>query len=649
MTHPTLGLTDGGTPTGAGVDPDFVRRAVDLAESNALRVALYQATGDSGLLEYRQTTVVQRKGALEKLSIVDEDVPALKEKVVRYLLEHPSGVPEVIPSDAELKSLLGLFLGSEVTEEFVRAQRALVGFDDYPYFTNEWRQGGKAEIPQGFVVAIIGSGFSGVATGVQLDLLGIPYVIYERRHEVGGTWSINRYPGVRVDTLSASYQLGFMKRYPWREHFEPGAGVRQYIEDAAREHGVLDHVRFDHDVTSMTWDEETARWNLEITRAGKVIRTSANVVVSGTGLFATPNLPDFPGVENFGGDILHTTQWPDGYPLEGKSVAVIGNGSTGVQLVPTVAKLAKRLSVFVRTPQWVSPREYYGDPIEPEHQWLLSAMPYYWHWERYLWSVANMGTIVANIFFRDPEWQAKGGLVSEGNDRLRAALIDFVKEQTGGQKDLYERLIPDYPPWSRRMIVDGGWYSTLTEDHVELVTDPIDHLEADAIVTASGERHQADLIISASGFRVTKYMYPITVRGRAGLDLHRHWEASELGPRAFLSMMIPKFPNLFVMYGPNSQGGAPFPANMELWARYVAELLMELIGGGHRVFDVKEDVFEEHNRVLDERTSRMVFMDAGDRNYYVYNGRVQVMGAWSAEEHWHNMTTPCLEENYHLA
>lgn len=638
-----------GKSIGSGTDAqfeEFVRRAVDLADSNSLRVALYQATGDEELLGYELITEVLRKGALEKLAIAESDRAALKEKAVQFLLDHPDGFTEIIPSDEELHSLFALYFGEEVTDAYARSQRALVGFDDYPYFAKEWPQGEAPQIPEGFFVAIIGTGFSGITAAVQLELLGIPYVIYERRSEIGGTWSINRYPDVRVDTMSASYQLGFLKRYPWTEHFARGADVRQHVEDAARENGVLDHIRFDHDVTALTFDEDTSSWTVDIQHEGESLQVNAPIVVSGTGLFATPRMPDYPGMEDYRGDVLHTTQWPEEYSLEGKSVAVIGNGSTGVQLLPAVAEKAKHLSVFVRTPQWVSPREYYGSPIDEEHQWLLRAMPYYWHWERFTWSVSNMGALLAKVFFRDPEWIAQGGSISEANDKLRDALIEFIKDETGGRKELYERLIPDHPPWSRRMIVDGGWYRTLTKDHVDLVTDPIDHFEADAIVTQDGSRHQADVVVSASGFSVSKYMYPIQVRGRNGVDLHEAWEESGYGPRAYLSMLVPEFPNLFIMYGPNSQGGAPFPANMELWARYIAELTMRILEGGYREFEVKQDIFEEHNRVLDERTSRMIFADAGERNYYLSHGRVGVMAAWSGEEHWEHMSNPNLERDY---
>jgi len=625
------------------VDEDFVRRAVDLAESNALRVALYQATGDPEVRDLEQITVHLRRGALVKQVISDADLPTLKEKAVQFLLENADSYQETIPSDEELKSLMSLILGQEISDSYLASRKALVGFEEFPFYPAQWTGATKPELPQDFKVAIIGSGFSGISTGVILSRLGIPFDVYERRSEVGGTWSINRYPDVRVDTMSTTYQLSFVKKYPWPEYFAPAAQVRQYIEDTARDFGVLDNVKFGHDVRSLTWNEESSLWEIEVEHDGVVSRSTANYVVAGTGLFATPKKLDVAGVDDFKGDILHTALWPEDYPLEGKRVAVIGNGSTGVQLLKKVASEAAHVSAIVRTPQWVTPREYYGEPVPSELQWLLQKMPYYWNWDRFAWSAPNS---LNDLFTPDPEWKAQGGLFSRMNDNLRTALTEYIKEQTGYDESLYSKLIPNYPPWARRMIVDNDWYKTLTEDHVDLVTDGIDHLEADGIVTTTGERIPVDVIVSSTGFTVTKYLFPITVTGKDGVSLEERWERDGVGPRAYLSMLVPGFPNLFILYGPNSQGSLNFPTKMETWANYVGEMLVRMVEQGHKSFDLTEKAFADHYEILDGRTSNMIWMDpdSRDKNYYVSHGRVQVMTAFSIEEHWRDMTTPRLED-----
>ena len=642
--------------THTDVDLDFLRRAVEEAEPNALRLALYQATGDEELLEFELITEVLHKGHLTrrtKLNIAEKDRPALREKAIRFLAEQAEGFEETVPSDSELRSLIELAVGKEISDESFPELKAAASFDDFPLFFAAWKDGKRPELPPDFKVVVIGSGHSGLTMAVQLGQLEIPYVVYERQPELSGVWSVNRYPDIRVDTMSTMYQLGFVKRYPWTEYFAQGPEVRQYMTDTARHFGVYDHIRFGHDVRSMTFDEQTSQWELEIAHGDEIIHTSAAIVVAATGLFLTPKKLDVEGIDDFEGDVAHTTRWPEGYSLEGKSVAVIGNGSTGVQLLSRIAKEAAQVSVYVRTPQWVTPQIYYGDPIVPEFQWLLKNMPYYWNWDRFVWTTHTDNTAAA-LFVPDPEWKAKGGYFSETNDELRTRLTQYIKDQTGHREELYERLIPPYPPWARRMIVDNNWYKTLTEDHVELVTDPIDHVASDSIVTTDGRRRQVDLIVTASGFDVTKFLFPIEVRGRNGVTLEEKWEADGAGPRAYWSMTVPGFPNLFIMYGPNSQGGAGggISGMIQLWATYAAGLCVQLIekGNGCKQLDVKEDVFEEHNRILDGRTSQMIWLDpdSKDKNYYVSNDRVVAMNAWAPTEHWDAMVNPNLDRDYHV-
>jgi 4-hydroxyacetophenone monooxygenase len=634
------------------VDVKFLERAVDQADANALRLALYQATGDREVLEYRLVSEVLEKGHLTRrtrLTIAEEDQPALKEKAVRFLSTQAGRHPETAPSDAELRSLIELALGRKIADENFPELKAAASFDEFPLFHAGWKDGKKPAIPLDFSMVIIGCGHSGLAMGVQLAQLGIPYVIYERRAELGGVWSVNRYPDVRVDTMSSMYQLGFVKRYPWTEYFARGGEVSRYMTDTARHFGVDEHIRFEHEVKSLEFDEQASQWRLAVAHGGEVIHTSAPIVVSATGLFLTPKKLDIEGLDDFQGDVVPTTRWPDGYSVTGRSVAVIGNGSTGVQLLSGIAAAAKQVYVYVRTPQWVTPQVYYGDPILPELQWLLQNMPYYWNWDRFVWT-APSDNAIASWFVPDPEWKAQGGYFSEGNDELRARLTKYIKEQTDHRADLYERLIPNYPPWARRMIVDNNWYRTLTEDHVELVTDEIDRIEANAIVTADGQRRDVDTIIAAPGFDVTKHMFPINVQGRHGITLEEKWDSDGCGPRGFWSLTVPGFPNLFIMYGPNSQGGAAgsISGMLQLWATYIAGLCVQLIENGWKELEVREPVFEEHNRLLDERTSQMIWMDpdSRDRNYYVSHGRVHAMNAWAPSEHWEAMTNPNIDRDY---
>lgn len=635
------------------VDEDFLRRAVAHADPNALRVALYQATGDPELLQYDHYIEILDKGHLSrhsKLNIVERDRPALQEKAVRFLLENQGSLHEVDPDLDELRSLISLALGGrEITDREFPELRSEASFDDYPLFVSDWTGGTKPDLPDDLRVAVIGTGHSGIAMAVHLQKLGIPYDVYERRPEIGGVWSINRYPDIRVDTMSSTFQMAFVKRYPWTEYFARGPEVRQYMHDMAVDFGVYEHIRFSTDVKSMTFDESTSRWVLEIVRDGQTLTTSATFVVAATGLFSTAKDLDVPGIEDFAGTRTHTTAWPDDLSVEGRSVAVVGNGSTGVQLLARIAEQAKQVYVHVRTPQWISPQIHYGEPITTELRWLLDHMPYYWNWDRFVWLAAS-GEAVTGLFVPDQQWKADGGHFSELNDALRARLTRYIHAQLGDREDLIAELTPVYPPWARRMIIDNDWYRTLLRDNVELVTEPIDHVEADAVVTADGWRREVDVIVAAAGFDVTKYLFPIRAVGRGGVSLEEKWERDGVGPRAFWSITVPGFPNLFIMYGPNSQGGAGggLSSMLQLWTTHIAGLIVRTIERGGTAIEVKDDVFEQHNAALDARTSQMIWLDpdSRDRNYYVSHGRVQSMNAWAPAEHWEAMTDPDVERDF---
>ena len=378
---------------GAEVDEAFIRRAVEMADLAAVRVALFQATGDP---ELEDLGPVAQLGADQRETLIS--------KAVEFLEQYAGDGTLPRPSEEELRHLMEMATGVVMTEQEFLARRDLPAFDEIPW-NAEWTAG-RPELPEGFLVAIIGSGFSGIAAGAQFQRLGIPYVILERRHEVGGVWSINKYPDARVDTASSTYEYNFEKNYPWTEYFARQNEVRGYIEHVAKKHGIWDHIRFNSDLKEARFDEAASVWHLKIGRPdGTIDELDANAVVSAVGVFANAKLVDFPGKEQFGGTIVHPTQWSSDYDLAGKSVAVIGNGSTGVQLVAPIAREAKQVYVFQRTPQWISPRPKYGAPLEPEIRWLLDTMPGYWNWQRY--------TATATLFeshdymIADPEWQAK--------------------------------------------------------------------------------------------------------------------------------------------------------------------------------------------------------------------------------------------------
>ena len=606
--------------SGPRIDRSYIRRAIEAADLNAVRLALYQNTGDPDL------------AALPLAPQLDDDQREwLIEEAVSWLDQNasPRALPE--PPDALLRRLMDMATGEEMGDLEFDARREQAAFKEYPFLT-EW-DGEAPRIPDGFNVAIIGGGFSGIVAAVQCERLGVPYVVLERQAELGGTWNINRYPDVRVDTISSTYELSFEKSYRWSEYFARGQEVRGYLEHVASKFGVRENTRFSHDLKRAVFDEDRDLWKLEVETPDGIRTIEAKVVVSATGLFANPKFIDFDGQEAYEGRIIHPARWPQDLSLEGKRVAVIGNGSTGIQMVGTIAENAEQTYVFQRTPQWIMPRDKYGLPMEPEVHWLMDNFPGYWNWHRYMAGAPLFDTHA--LVTTDGDWQAQGGKVNPGSDALRADLTAYIEKETGGRQDLIDRLIPDYAPFSRRPVVDNGWYRALTRGDVELVTDPIARLTKTGIETQDGAIREVDVIITATGFEIVQYLHPARFIGRAGTDIHQTWEQAD-GPRAWLGMMVPRLPNFFMLYGPNSQPVSSGPSQatwFTIWSAFIGRCLKRMLTEDFSRIEVTQNAYDRYNEALDEEAAKLVAMtrEGGiEKNYYVNNehGRLQVNAPW---------------------
>ncbi len=600
----------------------FIRRALASSNLHALRLALLHATGDPALAAMKLELVPIRSGAAFEMTIAEESHEELLRKAEEFVAtEAATYIPRSLDEN-RVRTMMEIALGQELTDEEFVVARTMPALEEFPVFSQWSRE--RPRRADDFRVVIIGAGLCGVAMGVQLEQLGISYVIYERRADVGGTWAINTYPDARVDTASTTYEYSFMKNYPWSEQFARQPEVRHYIETVAKKYGVYDHIRFEHEVQAAEFDEHSSLWSLRVADASGATETvTCNFAVTATGLFSTPKKLDTEGIDSFTGEVLHTTGWTERHTVKGKTAAIIGNGSTGVQLLARIAEDADQVYVFQRTPQWIAPREGYGEPVTEEMRWVLDNIPHYWNWARTtaLKPADPRGTITP-----DPEWRAAGGYFSESNDKLRENLSQYIRSQVDNRADLVERLIPNYTPAARRPVVDNKWYRSLTRDNVELVTDGITRFTDTGIVTADGTERDIDIVLTAVGFEVTKWLWPIDFRGRDGVHIEDRWNM-EGGPRAFQGLAIPEFPNLFVLYGPNAQpatgggiGVGGLPAWMESWVGYIARVMVAVIEGGYGCAEVTEAAFWEYNNAVDDTASKMIWLDPAanpEKNYYV--------------------------------
>jgi 4-hydroxyacetophenone monooxygenase len=628
------------TASEATTGTDLVERAIALADLNALRMALYQATGDPELemtLE-RPVGVAGTNGSTLVVRLTDADARTVTRKAAEFLRNGVSDHEVSRPTDRRLRALMGMLRNEVVDDDLFHYGKDALGFDEFPRAA-EWTDG-RPPIPEGFRVVVIGAGFSGIAAAIQLKRLGIPFTVVERQSDLGGTWQRNTYPDARVDTTNFMYQYTFEKNYPWTEYFARQGEVRDYLRHVADKHGVAGGIRFGADVERAEFDVESARWTLLVRDGSGLHEEHATVIISGAGLFGVPRRLDVPGADRFEGQIIHTTEWHADAQIGGARVAVIGNGSTGVQLLSRIATVAGSVEVFQRTPQWIVPRAHYGELIEPETRWLLDTMPYYANWYIYAMLAEGLGNQVLQE--PDPEWQSLGGLINEPNDALRATMTAYIAEQLGDRTDLINAVTPSHAPMARRLIVDNNWYRTLLEPHVRLVTSPVASLTPSGIRTEDGEEHEADVIVTATGFATTRFLAPAEYFGSDGIPLEEVWR--EDGPRAHLGMTVPGFPNLFILYGPSAQPRSGSTVSIiEQWASYSVQAIVLMLERGGTRIEVRQDVFDEYNAALDAAAEHLIWVDAGslERNYYVNDkGRSQVNEPWPLTEYYRMIHHP---------
>lgn len=621
-------------------DEEILTAIKGVEDISALRTALYQLTGEEQLRDL-PVSVEANQGVDRVIPPSISDAGALKfikERAFELAKSYRDGTAVPRPAcKAELLDLLRLMFGHDFALDEVDQWWEEFACEPFPRRC-EWYGTLPPEKTAGFQVVVIGAGMSGISAAVALTKAGIPYRIIEKNGGLGGTWYENTYPGARVDLHSRSYSYTFEPNYPWKHHYATQDELQDYFAYVAEKYGIHDHVEFDSEVESAKWDEVAKHWNLEVRTRGVTRTVTTNVVISAVGIFNRPIPPDIVGVNGYRGHVMHTARWDHEVDLTGKRVAVIGTGSSGVQVTAPLAERVGHLAVFQRAGVWVANIPNYIDEVAKEEQWMLDNFPYYANWVR-LSNVHVIGDTRIPYLEVDPNW-TDPDTVSELNFGLRKALVSYVMAKLGDRPDLVDKCIPKYPPLSKRIPKDNGWFDALRRPNVDLVTESIDRITADGIRTKDGVERQFDVIVFATGFNANAFLWPINFEGRRGATLEKVW--SKDGARAYLGITIPGFPNLFCLYGPNTNGktGGPAPKG-EMQARYALGACKLLIEGDLHSMEVREEVYQEFNERIDTELETTIWMDPRQRSYYRNDfGRVATNGSSSLRDYWHWTLAP---------
>ena len=624
---------------GAPITEDDATIAAHLADLSVptLMCSMVHMTGDPSILDGLPRPAGIYLNEVQGF-MTPEDQAVVRARALEVIRAYRDGgcVPGPALDGATVHSLMELLVAGEVPDEYVPLLLEELGLDGDDARTIGWPGPATPDARAGLHVVVIGAGMSGLLAAVRLADAGIPYTVIEKNPDVGGTWFENRYPGCRVDVGNHFYCYSFAPNPDWSEFFARQPELQRYFSDCADAFGLRANIRFGTEVTRAVWDQDAGTWRVEVRDVdGTASTIDATAVISAVGQLNRPKLPDIPGRESFAGIAMHSAQWVDGTDLAGRRVAVIGTGASAFQIVPTIAEEVAHLDVFQRSAPWMFPNPAYHDTTGDGVRWAMRHLPYYGRWYRFLifWPACDGGLPAMRI---DPDYPHQDRAISEINDAAREFFTGWIAGQVGDDPDLLAKVIPDHVCLGTRTLQDNGsWLAALTRPHVDLVTDPIEVIEADAIVTADGTRHVVDVIVFATGFHANRYLWPMEIVGRDGTVLGEQWGDE---PTAYLGITIPNFPNLFCLYGPgtNLASGGSLIFHSECQMRYVLGCLALTLEHGARAIECTAEAHDEYNDRLQAELAQMVWSHPSIRHSWYRNdaGRIFILSPWRLVDYW---------------
>lgn len=621
-------------------DDAKIRAALSDAHLPSLIAALVHITGDETLVRGDIRPVYDffgdGQGGLteaQKARVFDAAVTAIGG------LRDGAGRPPQ-PSRASIRRMMNFVAGGDIPDRYVPfllEELALEGEDHI----SDKGEDIPASVKSRFRVLIIGAGMSGLLAAIRFQQAGIPFTIVDKNADVGGTWLENSYPGCRVDNPNHMYSYSFEPNHDWPHHYSTQDALLAYFRGVADKYGIRSEVHFNTEVVESVFDESRAVWTTHARTAdGRDMTFEANAIVSAVGQLNKPKLPDIKGVGTFKGPAFHSARWDHSVDLAGKRVIVIGTGASAFQFVPAIAPMVQEMFVFQRTPPWLGPTPNYHHPVGEGQKWLLKHVPYYAQWYRF-WLIWMLTDGLYPMVQADPAWNGPSTSVSAVNDQMRTLLAQLIAQQTGDDSDLAKKVIPEYPLGGKRSVRDNGvWIDALKRPNVHLITDPIAEITETGIKTRDGKEYIADILIYGTGFTASKFLSPMRFKGRNGLDLHEQWAGDA---RAYLGITVPGFPNLFLMYGPNTNivvnGSIIFFSECEM--RYILGAVELLLRNGHASMEPKEDVHDAFNEKVDAGNARMAWGVPQVTSWYKNEtGRVSQNWPFPIVDYWYATLKP---------
>ena len=447
-------------------------------------------------------------------------------------------------------------------------------------------------------VGIVGAGFGGIGIAIRLRQAGYEdFTIFERGDSVGGVWRANTYPGAACDVPSHLYSFSFAPGHHWSSRYAPQPEILRYLEDCKRDYRLEPNLRLETEIVAASFDAEEGRWTLT-TDGGE--SHDFDVLVTACGQLTRPAVPAIPGLEEFEGTAFHSAEWDHDHDLAGRQVAVIGTGASAIQFVPAIAPAVERMTIYQRSAPWVLPK---SDRRYPE-------------WERRIFrrfparvAASRLGLFA---FFESGTYAFTGKYWVM---RPFRAIADRERRAQLADPELRAKATPDYEMGCKRILFTSDWYPTLTRDNVDLVTGRVERITPGGVIGADGMERAADTIIWGTGFHSHNFVAPMDVHGLDGRELNAVWRET---PEAYLGTTVSGFPNMFVMYGPNTNhGSGSVPFTLESQFNYVLDGIRRLREDDLRWIDLKPEVQAAWHREIAERSRPTVWITGGCASWYL--------------------------------
>jgi cation diffusion facilitator CzcD-associated flavoprotein CzcO len=461
---------------------------------------------------------------------------------------------------------------------------------------------------RGLSVGVVGAGFGGVGIAARLVEQGISdFTIFERGETVGGVWRANTYPGAACDVPSHLYSFSFAKGSEWSRRYAPQPDILRYLHGVAERYGLGPHLRFGTEVVKASFDGDAGAWTIE-TDTGET--HTFDVLVTACGQLTRPAMPAVEGLEDFAGPWFHSAEWDHHVELEGKNVAVIGTGASAIQFIPAIAPSVKQLTIYQRSAPWIMPK---SDRAYPR-------------WEQQLFKAFPPRVALSRVgFFAFLEGATYGFTGTEWVMRPLKFAADRERNKVLEDPELRAKATPDYTIGCKRVLFTSDWYPTLNRPNVELLNGQVDRISKDGVTGPDGVERPADVIIFGTGFQSHRFVAPMEVHGLADRELNAVW-----GDRAeaYLGTTVTGFPNMFVLYGPNTNhGSGSVPYTLECQFNYILDAVRHLQTPGFKWLDVRPEAQMAWREEMEERSKRTVWTSGGCHNWYV-NDKGQNTNNW---------------------